>query len=116
MYACYMQEPRLFRMDVSSNIKYGCPRKVSHEEVMWAAKQAYAHDFIMSLPNGYNTIVVDPLLSGGQKQRVAIAPVCDIFLIGNNARSARNDIRDVNQMSTLPAPDQSCGSNSSRNL
>ncbi|GJM92117.1 hypothetical protein PR202_ga08548 [Eleusine coracana subsp. coracana] len=67
------QEPRLFRMDVSSNIKYGCPREVSHEEVVWAAKQAYAHDFIMSLPNGYNTIVDDALLSGGQKQRVAIA-------------------------------------------
>ncbi|KAL6613953.1 hypothetical protein ACP70R_036223 [Stipagrostis hirtigluma subsp. patula] len=67
------QEPRLFRMDVSSNIKYGCPREVSHEEVVWAAKQAYAHDFIMSLPDGYNTIVDDALLSGGQKQRVAIA-------------------------------------------
>ncbi|OEL29061.1 ABC transporter B family member 26, chloroplastic [Dichanthelium oligosanthes] len=67
------QEPRLFRMDISSNIKYGCPRDVSHEEVVWAAKQAYAHDFIMSLPDGYNTIVDDALLSGGQKQRVAIA-------------------------------------------
>ncbi|XP_062207844.1 ABC transporter B family member 26, chloroplastic-like isoform X2 [Phragmites australis] len=67
------QEPRLFRMDISSNIKYGCPREVSHEEVVWAAKQAYAHDFIMSLPDGYNTIVDDALLSGGQKQRVAIA-------------------------------------------
>jgi len=59
-------------MDISSNIKYGCPREVSHEEV-WAAKQAYVHDFIMSLPDGYNTIVDDALLSGGQKQRVAIA-------------------------------------------
>lgn len=69
----YMQEPRLFRMDISSNIKYGCPREVSHEGVVWAAKQAYAHDFIMALPDGYNTIVDDALLSGGQKQRVAIA-------------------------------------------
>lgn len=67
------QEPKLFRMDVSSNIKYGCPREVSQEEVEWAAKQAYAHDFIMALPDGYNTIVDDALLSGGQKQRVAIA-------------------------------------------
>uniref|UniRef100_A0A0D9V9D0 ABC transporter domain-containing protein n=1 Tax=Leersia perrieri TaxID=77586 RepID=A0A0D9V9D0_9ORYZ len=67
------QEPRLFRMDISSNIRYGCPREVSHEEVEWAAKQAYAHDFIMSLPDGYSTIVDDALLSGGQKQRVAIA-------------------------------------------
>jgi ATP-binding cassette subfamily B (MDR/TAP) protein 9 len=60
-------------MDISSNIKYGCPGEVSHEEVVWAAKQAYAHDFIMSLPDGYNTVVDDALLSGGQKQRVAIA-------------------------------------------
>ena len=68
-----MQEPKLFRMDVSANIKYGCPREVSQEEVEWAAKQAYAHDFIMALPDGYKTTVDDALLSGGQKQRVAIA-------------------------------------------
>ncbi|XP_020248178.1 ABC transporter B family member 26, chloroplastic isoform X2 [Asparagus officinalis] len=67
------QEPRLFRMDVASNIKYGCAREVSHEEVEWAAKQAYAHEFIMSLPNGYETLVDNSLLSGGQKQRIAIA-------------------------------------------
>ncbi|XP_020089214.1 ABC transporter B family member 26, chloroplastic isoform X1 [Ananas comosus] len=67
------QEPRLFRMDISSNIKYGCPREVSQEEVEWAAKQAFAHEFIVSLPNGYETLVDDALLSGGQKQRIAIA-------------------------------------------
>ncbi|KAK9707440.1 hypothetical protein RND81_07G197800 [Saponaria officinalis] len=67
------QEPRLFRTDISSNIRYGCPRDVSQEDVEWAAKQAYAHDFISSLPSGYNTIVDDDLLSGGQKQRIAIA-------------------------------------------
>ncbi|XP_010682439.2 ABC transporter B family member 26, chloroplastic isoform X1 [Beta vulgaris subsp. vulgaris] len=67
------QEPRLFRTDISSNIRYGCPREVTHEDVEWAAKQAFAHDFISSLPNGYNTIVDDDLLSGGQKQRIAIA-------------------------------------------
>uniref|UniRef100_A0A803L0S2 ABC transporter B family member 26, chloroplastic n=1 Tax=Chenopodium quinoa TaxID=63459 RepID=A0A803L0S2_CHEQI len=67
------QEPRLFRMDISSNIRYGCPREVTQEDVEWAAKQAFAHDFISSLPNGYNTIVDDDLLSGGQKQRIAIA-------------------------------------------
>ncbi|KAL7093757.1 hypothetical protein ACP275_11G059600 [Erythranthe tilingii] len=67
------QEPRLFRMDVSSNIKYGCPREVSEQEVEWAAKQAFAHDFISALPNGYQTLVDDDLLSGGQKQRIAIA-------------------------------------------
>lgn len=67
------QEPRLFRMDISSNIRYGCPKDVSQEDIEWAAKQAFAHDFISSLPNGYNTIVDDDLLSGGQKQRIAIA-------------------------------------------
>lgn len=67
------QEPRLFRMDISANIRYGCPREVTQEDVEWAAKQAFAHDFISSLPNGYSTIVDDDLLSGGQKQRIAIA-------------------------------------------
>lgn len=67
------QEPRLFRMDIGSNIRYGCTRDIKQEDVEWAAKQAYAHDFIVSLPNGYKTLVDDDLLSGGQKQRIAIA-------------------------------------------
>ncbi|XWS34726.1 hypothetical protein CRYUN_Cryun21dG0062600 [Craigia yunnanensis] len=67
------QEPKLFRMDISSNIKYGCTRNIKQEDVEWACKQAYAHDFITLLPNGYNTLVDDDLLSGGQKQRIAIA-------------------------------------------
>lgn len=67
------QEPKLFRMDISSNIKYGCIRNIKQEDVEWAAKLAYAHDFITLLPNGYNTLVDDDLLSGGQKQRIAIA-------------------------------------------
>ncbi|OMO69333.1 hypothetical protein COLO4_29122 [Corchorus olitorius] len=67
------QEPHLFHMDIKSNIKYGCPRDVEEEDIEWAAKQAYAHEFISSLPHGYETIVDDNLLSGGQKQRIAIA-------------------------------------------
>lgn len=67
------QEPKLFRTDISSNIRYGCTRDIRQEDVEWAAKQAYAHDFILSLPNGYQTLVDDDLLSGGQKQRIAIA-------------------------------------------
>ncbi|CAI0390447.1 unnamed protein product [Linum tenue] len=67
------QEPKLFRMDLSSNISYGCPGDVTQEEIEHAAKEAYAHDFISSLPDGYKTIVDDDLLSGGQKQRIAIA-------------------------------------------
>jgi ABC-type methionine transport system ATPase subunit len=60
-------------MDIASNIAYGCGRKVSHMEVERAAKQANAHDFIMSLPEGYKTLVDNSRLSGGQKQRLAIA-------------------------------------------
>lgn len=72
-FSCQKQEPRLFRMDIGSNIRYGCTRDIKQEDVEWAAKQAYAHDFIVSLPNGYETLVDDDLLSGGQKQRIAIA-------------------------------------------
>lgn len=60
-------------MDISSNIRYGCTRDIKQKDVEWAAKQAYAHDFILSLPNGYKTLVDNDLLSGGQKQRIAIA-------------------------------------------
>lgn len=60
-------------MDIKSNIKYGCARGIKQEDVERAARQAYAHNFISSLPDGYETIVDDKLLSGGQKQRIAIA-------------------------------------------
>ncbi|CAI0456270.1 unnamed protein product [Linum tenue] len=61
-------------MDVKSNITYGsCGREIKEEEVERAAKLACAHDFILSLPNGYETMVNDNSLSGGQKQRIAIA-------------------------------------------
>ena len=46
---------------------------VNQKDVERAAKQASAHEFISSLPNGYQTLVDDELLSGGQKQRIAIA-------------------------------------------
>ncbi|XP_054823571.1 ABC transporter B family member 26, chloroplastic-like isoform X2 [Prosopis cineraria] len=67
------QEPKLFRMDISSNIRYGCTRDIKQDDIERAAKQAYAHDFIAALPNGYETLVDDDLLSGGQRQRIAIA-------------------------------------------
>ncbi|KAJ8439636.1 hypothetical protein Cgig2_021648 [Carnegiea gigantea] len=67
------QEPHLFNMDVKSNITYGCHRDVRWADVESAATLAYAHDFITSLPQGYDTLVDDDLLSGGQKQRIAIA-------------------------------------------
>ena len=70
------QEPVLFDRTISDNIKYGDnEREVSMEEVMDAARRANIHNFVTSLPSGYDTKVGSKgtQLSGGQKQRVAIA-------------------------------------------
>jgi ATP-binding cassette subfamily B protein len=68
------QETVLFSGSVRDNIRYGKP-EASEEEVIAAAKAAQAHDFILNLPNGYDTRVEERgvNLSGGQKQRIAIA-------------------------------------------
>jgi ATP-binding cassette subfamily B protein len=68
------QEPLLFEGTVRENIALNHPDAAS-EEIIAAAKVAAAHDFIMSLPNGYNTLVGErgSALSGGQRQRIAIA-------------------------------------------
>ncbi len=68
------QETVLFSGTVRDNIRYGKP-EASEAEVIAAAKAAQAHDFIMHLPNGYDTRVEERgvNLSGGQKQRIAIA-------------------------------------------
>ena len=68
------QETFLFHDSILSNIRYG-RLNASKEEVIDAAKQAYAHDFIMNQPHGYDTVIGDKgcLLSGGQQQRVSIA-------------------------------------------
>ena len=72
--AVVAQQPTLFTSDVASNIRYGRPG-ATDEEVIAAAKAAYAHDFISRLPNGYNSFLGEQgvRLSGGQKQRIAIA-------------------------------------------
>ncbi|KMY53105.1 multidrug ABC transporter ATP-binding protein [Bacillus sp. FJAT-27231] len=71
-----LQDNILFSESVKSNILLGKPH-ATEEEVIAAAKAANAHDFIMSLPQGYDTKVGERgvKLSGGQKQRVAIARV-----------------------------------------
>ena len=68
------QEPKLFDVSIKENISYGntC---ASYDEIVDASKSAAAHEFIMSLPNQYETIVGEKgfSLSGGQKQRISIA-------------------------------------------
>ncbi len=68
------QNPSLFNRSIKENIKYG-KLTASDEEVITAAKQAYIHDMIMRLPNGYDTVVGERgiILSGGERQRIAIA-------------------------------------------
>jgi ATP-binding cassette subfamily B multidrug efflux pump len=68
------QETILFSGSIRENICYGKP-DASEEEMIVAAKTAQAHDFIMSLPEGYETSISarGVNLSGGQKQRIAIA-------------------------------------------
>jgi ATP-binding cassette, subfamily B, multidrug efflux pump len=68
------QETVLFAGSVRDNIRYGRP-EASEEDVVAAAKAAQAHDFILELPEGYDTSVEQRgvNLSGGQKQRLAIA-------------------------------------------
>lgn len=73
------QEPYLYNVSIAENIAYGRKgtdnAEVSMEEIIQAAKAANAHDFIMKLPDGYDTIPGERgnKLSGGEKQRIAIA-------------------------------------------
>ena len=69
-----LQDSLLFTGTIAENIKYGKP-DASDEEMIFAAKQAQIHDFIMSLPEGYATRVSDEqsIFSTGQKQLVSIA-------------------------------------------
>jgi ABC-type multidrug transport system fused ATPase/permease subunit len=68
------QDGVVFNCTLAENIKIGNP-DANHEDVVAAAKAAYLHDFILSTPQGYDTIVGDRgvKLSGGQRQRIAIA-------------------------------------------
>ncbi len=68
------QDIFLFRMSVRDNIGFGCV-EACEEEIFDAAQKAQAHEFIMKLPKGYDTIIGERgmTLSGGQRQRLAIA-------------------------------------------
>lgn len=72
--AVVSQHPALFDMTIHDNIAYG-NNTVSEDAVILAAQAAHVHDFIMSLPKGYQTMLGEnaSLISGGQAQRLQIA-------------------------------------------
>ena len=69
-----LQEPYLFHGTIADNIRYGEP-DASEREIITAAKAANAHDFVVSFPDGYDTMVGErgQSLSGGERQRISIA-------------------------------------------
>jgi len=69
-----LQEPFLFSTTIKENIAYGNP-DASMDDIVAAAKRAQAHDFIMEMPKGYDTMLGERGmgLSGGQRQRISIA-------------------------------------------
>jgi len=73
-FAIVLQEPVLFSTSIAENIAYARP-EASSQEIIEAAKAANAHEFIVSLPQGYDTLVGEHgmRLSGGERQRVALA-------------------------------------------
>jgi ATP-binding cassette, subfamily B, multidrug efflux pump len=100
-----LQESFLFSTTIKENISYGRP-EATIEQIMDAAKRAQAHDFIMELPDGYDTVLGERGmgLSGGQKQRIAIARAICIdpsILILDDATSAVDMETEVNIQSAL---------------
>ena len=87
-----LQEPFLFFGTIAENIAYGKPA-ASRDEIVAAARAAHAHDFILRLPHGYDSLVGErgQGLSGGERQRISIARALLIdprFLIMDEATSA----------------------------
>ena len=103
--ATVAQDVFLFAGSVRDNITYGSPQK-SEEEMIEAAKRANIHDYVMTLPNGYDTEVGERgvKLSGGQKQRVAIARAFlknPSILILDEATSALDNMTEMQVQSSL---------------
>jgi ATP-binding cassette subfamily B protein len=125
------QETYLFMGSIADNIRYSDPN-VPMEEVISAAKAANAHDFIMKLPDGYDTKVGEGgvSLSGGEKQRISIARAIiqrpDILILDeatasmdtrterriqaaiDNLKAGRTIISTAHRLSTLRDADMLC--------
>ncbi|HEX6292258.1 MAG TPA: ABC transporter ATP-binding protein [Herpetosiphonaceae bacterium] len=69
------QDVFLFSRTIAENIAFGAPGTATREQIEQAAREAQAHEFIMSFPEGYDTVIGERgvTLSGGQRQRIAIA-------------------------------------------
>lgn len=94
-----MQEPYLFNDTIEANLRYG-REDATYEEIVEACKAAYIHDFIMSLPDKYKTIVGNRgiKLSGGEKQRISIARVIlknPKIIILDEATSALDSVSEM---------------------
>ena len=103
--AVVAQDVFLFSGSVRDNIMYGSPTK-SEEELVQAAKRANIHDYVMTLPNGYDTEVGERgiKLSGGQKQRIAIARAFlknPPILILDEATSALDNMTEMQVQAAL---------------
>ncbi len=103
--ALVAQDVFLFAGSVRDNIAYGSPEK-TEEEIILAAKRANIHDFVSSLPDGYDTEVGERgvKLSGGQKQRIAIARAFlkdPPILILDEATSALDNMTEMQVQASL---------------
>jgi ATP-binding cassette subfamily B protein len=99
------QDVFLFAGSIRDNIRYGTPN-ATEEEIILAAKRANIHDFISTLPSGYDTEVGERgvKLSGGQKQRVSIARAFlknPPILILDEATSALDNMTEMQIQSAL---------------